>query len=248
MGVATARAIPFQARGDSLRALTLCWVLGLLLLAMPVTGLASGNASTDRLLEERIQAFLEERTRSLGDDVTITLHHNSARLPACENPQPFLPNSGQRLYGRVSVGVRCGEQARVRYLQADVSVLTQQVVLARDIAANTRLSASDLTLEEARLERLPRNALRDIAAAVGLIAVRPLPMGTTLQEYHLRREALVKRGDSVTVLAQGQGFSVSREVKALDNGALGEEVRLRTHDGDQLQARVVGRNRLEIVF
>lgn len=215
-------------------------------LAVPATALAA--TADDNPLERRVHDFLAERTQHLGDDVTITVYPGSARLPECQQPEPFLPNFGQRLYGRISVGVRCGEQRRVRYLQAEVSVMAQHVVVARDIAANARIVPSDLKLEEARLERLPRSAVLDIEAAVGLLAVRSLPAGTTLLEQHLRREALVKRGDSVTVYARGKGFTVSLEAEALDNGALGDEVRLRSDDGDYLQARVVGRDQLEIVF
>ncbi|SDK91371.1 flagella basal body P-ring formation protein FlgA [Modicisalibacter muralis] len=224
---------------------TMVWFVAAL--AVPAATLAA-TAATDGLLEQRVHDFLAERIQHLGDDVTITLHRGSARLPECQQPEAFLPNFGQRLYGRVSVGVRCGEQRRVRYLQADISVMTQHVVVARDIAANARIAAADLKLEEARLERLPRHAILDVDAAVGLLAVRPLPAGTTLQDYHLRREPLVERGDSVTVYARGNGFTVSLDAEALDNGALGDEVRLRTDDGDRLQARVVGRDKLEIVF
>jgi len=229
-----------------LLAWSMAWLISAL--ALPTTALASTAPTERSLLEERVHAFLEQRTRHFGDDVTITLYPGSARLPECKQPRPFLPNFGQRLYGRISVGVRCGEQDRVRYLQAEVSVMTEHVVVAQDIAADTPVSVSDLKLEKARLERLPRNALLEMEKAIGLLAVRALPAGTTLLEQHLRREPLVKRGASVTVFARGAGFSVSREAEALDNGAMGERVRLRTEDGDRLQARVVGRNRLEIVF
>ncbi|HET8791310.1 MAG TPA: flagellar basal body P-ring formation chaperone FlgA [Modicisalibacter sp.] len=225
---------------------SMIWLLSAL--AMPTMTLAASAPTSDGLLERQVREFLAERTQHLGDEITISVHQGSARLPECQRPQPFLPNFGQRLYGRVSVGVRCGEQRRVRYLQADVSVMAKHVVVARDIAADARLTAADLKLEEALLERLPRHAILDFDAAVGLLAVRPLPAGTTLQEYHLRREPLVERGDSVTVYARGDGFTVSLDAEALDNGALGDEIRLRTNDGDRLQAKVVGRDQLEIVF
>lgn len=223
-------------------------VAGLCVLAM-TSAAASSSMASDALLERRVHALLQEHTRDLGRETTITLHRSAARLPPCDDPQPFLTHPEQRLYGRVAVGVRCGEQGnQVRYLQAEVSVLVDHVVTASDIDRGATITAAALRLEEARLERLPRHALLNIDEAVGLMAARPLSAGTTLQTHHLRREALVKRGNQVTVMARGTGFSVTRKAKALDNGSLGESVRLRTEDGDRLKATVIGRNQLEVAF
>ncbi|SHF11657.1 flagella basal body P-ring formation protein FlgA [Modicisalibacter ilicicola DSM 19980] len=224
---------------------TLLWGLALL-----SSGAQANSPSPDEgLIERRVKDFLAERTRDLGRDITIRVHPGSARLPRCEAPQPFLTRPDQRLHGRVSVGVRCGNATGpVRYLQAEVSVLVDHVVAARDIAPGATITAQDIELAEGRLERLPRHALLDRDEALGLTAARPLRTGSLLQSHHLRRERLVERGDVVTVVARGGGFSVKREAKALDNGALGDSVRLRIASGDQLRATVTGPDRLEIPF
>lgn len=221
-----------------------------LFLFMPAAFAAADKTEqSETHVAQRVIDFLDAKTRHLGDEVTITLHQSSVRMPTCEAPEPFLPNPGQHLYGRVSVGVHCGEQAQTtRYLLADVSVLTEHVVTAHDVAAGSVITADDLTLHEARLERLPRNALLTIDEAVGLLAARPLAAGTTLQSHHLRKEPLVERGEVVTVIAQGNGFQVSREATALDSGGMGDVVRLRTEDRQRLEARVVGHGKLQIMF
>jgi len=75
-----------------------------------------------------------------------------------------------------------------------------------------------------------------------------LRAGTTLQSYQLRRQDLVKRGQTVSVIARGEGFAVRREAQAMDNGAMGEQVRLRIANGKLLQARVIGPKRLSVEF
>lgn len=221
-------------------------ILAVGILFLAPASLAS-TASANTMLAQRVEAFLMEQARDLGRDISITVHQGSVRLPACQDPQPFLTNPDQRMYGRVSVGLRCGEDNRqVRYVQADVSVLVDHVVTARDIEAGATISASDLKMEEARLERLPRHALLAFDEAIGLTAARPLRADTTLQTHFLRRPVLVARGDRVTVTARGPGFSVSRDVKALDNGSLGDEIRLATDTGEQLKATVTGPNQLKV--
>lgn len=216
---------------------------------MPAFAMAELTETADTHLEQRVLEFLDRETRHLGNEVTITLHSSAVKMPLCESPEPFLTNPEQKRYGRVSVGVRCGEQVRTtRYLQADVSVLTEHVVTIRDVMTGTALTADDLTLREARLERLPRHALLSIDEAVGLLASRPLSAGATLQHHHLRQEPLVERGQRVTVIAQGSGFKVSREATALDSGGLGDVIRLRTEGRQRLEAQVVGRGKLHIAF
>jgi len=51
---------------------------------------------------------------------------------------------------------------------------------------------------------------------------------------------VIERGQSVTVALTGDGFSVSQPAEALENGALGAWIRVRTvAKGEPLQARVV---------
>ncbi|MCD6008881.1 flagellar basal body P-ring formation chaperone FlgA [Halomonas sp. IOP_31] len=212
---------------------------------------ALADSSEEALIEQRVRDFLIEQARPLGDSVSVSVsvQRAQARLPACENPQPFLPRNNQRLYGRVAVGVDCnGEGGRTRYVQADVSVTIEHVVLARDVPRGATLTSQDLMLEKGFLEKLPRQAVKRIEGAVGLVATRALRAGTTLQSYQLRRENLVKRGQTVSVIARGEGFQVRREAQAMDNGAMGEQVRLRIANGELLQARVIGPKRLSVEF
>lgn len=235
----------FAKQSMTVAGLLLAWGLCVLSSASFAADVSNGKS----LLEQRAHDFLKAHARELGRVDSIIFHHSTARLPACEDPQPFLTTPEQRVYGRVAIGIRCGPQGnQVRYLQADVSVLVDHVVTARDIDAGETVGTGDLELAEAPLERLPRHALLSLEDAIGLLAARPLHAGTTLQAHHLRREKLVKRGEMVTITARGTGFSVRREAKALDNGSLGERVRLRTENGEQLEARVVGRGQLEISF
>ena len=224
-------------------------LLSLLALWLIPAMAAWGAAGAAPQIEERVTSFLIGHVSSLGRDIEITVHSSSARLPNCIDPQPFLTNPEQRLYGRVSVGLRCGELGeQTRYLQANVSVLVDHVVTAREVEAGAPLIAADLTLAEARLERLPRHALLSVDEAIGLTAARPLRTGTTLQTHYLRRPQLVSRGDHVTVTAHGTGFSVSRKAKALDSGALGDEIRLSTDNGERLIATVTGPNQLKVTL
>lgn len=215
-----------------------------LLLALPAT--AWGD---DAALLETVHAFLYEQSQALGDEVMIEVHPPAGQFPACQAAEPFLPGQRELAPGRVSVGVRCGDEGRqVRYLQAQLTVFGDYPVAARQLSPGERLGTDDLRLERGDLGRLPRQALREIDAALGLQLTRPLGEGRPLLASMLRAEPLVERRQRVVVEARGQGFRITREGEALDEGGRGERVRVRLSGREIIEAEVIAPGRLAVAL
>lgn len=221
--------------------------MGLLTLVLLLA--ADAATADDGAMLERVQAFLYERASEQGEEVVIEVSPPSARLPACESPQPFLPNPDAELRSRVSVGVRCGEQGRqVRYLQAEIQVVGQYLEIASEVSRGEILDASHLMERQGDLTRLPRGAVLSPEEAVGQQATRRLRPGQTLQEQHLHAPRLVERGDRIKLVATGSGFRVQREAEAIDPGGLGETVRVRLADRRIMEGRVTDEGRVGVDF
>lgn len=219
-------------------------LLALALLTLPAPGQADESA-----MMAKIHAFLYEQAAVAGEEVMIDIHPPRASLPSCEHPAPFLPNTASRPVGRVSVGVRCGDQGRqVRYLQAEIHVTGRYVEVGQTIGVGETIRPEHLTQQEGNLGRLPDQTILDPAQAIGQEATRPLAAGVMLQRHHLRAPRLVKRGQRVVVEARGAGFRIAREAEALEPGGKGEYVRVRLHDREILEARVTGQRRLSVDF
>ncbi len=193
------------------------------------------------------QAFLEAKAAPLGGQVQVTVLPPPATLPACADPQPFLPGADQRLPGRVTVGVRCGD-GQTRYLQAQVAVRGTYWVASRSVPAGTVLTADMLEARQGDLGRLPRQTVRDPAAIVGRLTTRTLAAGAVLQTSQLQSAWLVHAQRQVAVEAVGAGFSVSRDGQALQDGALGDTVRVRMANHSILTGVVAGSNLVKISF
>lgn len=222
----------------------LSWLLLLLLLTLPLVADAS-----ERLMLERVHALLHERASRLGDEVVIEVSPPSARLGECDNPTPFLPNPEVELRSRVSVGIRCGEDGRqVRYLQASVDITGTYVEVARNLGRGEPIRAEDLTLQHGKLGRLPRHTVMELEEAIGQHATRPLTPGLTLQEHHMQAPRLVYRNDSLKVEASGVGFRAQREGEAIDEGGLGDKVRVRLPNRLIVEGEVVGPARVAVDF
>lgn len=219
-----------------------------MLAASTVLAASTASASSDALMQD-IQQFLHQRARTLGDDIMIEVRPPSPHLPACVNPEPFLPDADRSPLGRVTVGVRCGSQHRqVRYVQAKVDVIGQYVVAAEDISRGTRLTKGLVRKQSGNLGDLSSRTLITVEEVVGKEARRPIRRGSSFQQQDVRAPLLIRRGDAVTVMAQGKGFRVTREGKAMEDGSQGETIRVRLARREILNARVVGEGRLAIGF
>ena len=75
-----------------------------------------------------------------------------------------------------------------------------------------------------------------------------LSHNVVLTQNSVRERWLVERNQQVTLQAEGAGFTISHEGKALDNGSLGSTVRVMGSDGKMLGAQVLGQNALRLRY
>ncbi len=190
-------------------------------------------------------AFLEQRSRHLGNKVQIKVAAPSAHWPHCTAPEAFLPSKNQADWGRITVGIRCSSGS-TRYLQAQVAVLGNYWVPRENIPAGTTITEELLRREKGEISALPSGTLLKRKEMLGLESRRPLRAGTPVQQYQLQQRALVKRRQTVTLVAAGRGFNIQREGRALDEGAMGDKVRVRLPDRQIISGRVSGRGQIHV--
>ncbi|MGR2737503.1 flagellar basal body P-ring formation chaperone FlgA [Billgrantia sp. Q4P2] len=213
------------------------------LLAIPAA------SADDTELLQVVHGFLHEEASALGDELVIELHPPSARLPACESPQPFLTRPGEAPLGRVSVGVRCGSDGRqVRYLQAEVGVMGEYPVLGAPLSPGETVRRDQLIMHSGNLAELPNRTLLDVDEIVGQMATRALAPGQPLQAHQFRSLPLVERNQRVVVEARGTAFRVLREGQALEPGGLGDRIRVRFDSREVVTAEVAGEGVLVVDF
>ncbi|KAF0804097.1 flagellar basal body P-ring biosynthesis protein FlgA [Alcanivorax xiamenensis] len=214
-----------------------------------VTGLlltAASLAVAVAPMEQQARAFLLREAARLGDHIEVTMQSPTAPLPQCGDATPFLPGHQRPLLGPVTVGVRCDGQ--VRYLQARVSARGRYWAAAQNLDAGTILEKDDLRAREGDLSTLPRRTVTDLDQLVGKELTRPLNAGMVLQDSVLRVRPLVRRRQPVKVEAMGTGFRIERAAHALEDGALGERIRVRLPDRRVLTVVVSGPNRTRVTF
>jgi flagella basal body P-ring formation protein FlgA len=192
------------------------------------TGPRQDGAAVRKLVE----SFLQTQTAGLPGKVTVTVGAVDPRmsLAACPDPQAFQ-QPGARAWGKTTVGVRCAAPAWTVYIQAQVIVIAEYVTAAAPLAQGQPIDASQLAMVKGDLAAMPAGIITDVAQAIGRTPTISLPAGTPLRLDSLKREVVVMQNQTVRVVSNGAGFSVSAEGKALRNAAEGEVVQVRTPSG-----------------
>ncbi|WP_174447302.1 flagellar basal body P-ring formation chaperone FlgA [Paraburkholderia kururiensis] len=192
-------------------------------------------------------AWLQQQVVGLPGKVTITVANVFPRgLAACTTMQPFVP-AGTRMWGRTTVGVRCaGERPWTLYLQAKISVQATYYTASRAIAPGEPLSAADLVARDGDLTLLPQAVVTDPSQAIGAVALVRVPAGLPLRQDMLRSASSVTIGQTVRVVAQGPGFSISSEGSAMNNASPGQQVRVKTAGGQIISGIVKEGGTVEI--
>ncbi|MBU0752747.1 MAG: flagellar basal body P-ring formation protein FlgA [Gammaproteobacteria bacterium] len=153
------------------------------------------------------------------------------QLVPCASFDVTMP-AGARPWGRTQVTVRCqAEGGWSLFVPVHIKVSGNYLVTARPMAQGQMLQESDLARQSGDLSEMPAGIITDPTQAIGRTLAMPLPAGRPLRGDMLRQTMVVLQNQSVKVIAEGSGFSVANEGRALTNAAEGQVVQVRLSNG-----------------
>jgi len=118
------------------------------------------------------------------------------------------------------------------------------VVAARRMFAGHLITAADVTLEYLP-EAEAAGAVNAVADAIGRRTAVTAPQGAMLAAAQLQSEDVIKRGDDVVFLLEKGAMTLSIKATALQNGAVGDVIRLRRgREKAELLGRVAAAGRV----
>jgi flagella basal body P-ring formation protein FlgA len=98
--------------------------------------------------------------------------------------------------------------------------------LIRRIATGETIARDDIQWQTARADTVARNVLLDLDRIVGKEAKRPLQPDQPLRAGDIRAPIVVAKGSLVTLVVQSPSMTLTSKGKAMENGALGDSVRI----------------------
>ncbi len=195
------------------------------------------------------EQFVREKTADVAGEVNVTVSRPDSRLhlAKCDRLEAWLP-SGNRLWGRASVGVRCQNPAWSIYVPVTVKVTGQALVAARPLSSGQILEAEDVRLQLRDLTAFPGGLFTNPEQVIGKTAATSIRADSLLRPEQLRSQLAVKQGQQVILVAQGAGFKVSSDGQAMGNAAIGQVVSVKTRSGQTIKGIAKGDGVVEVYF
>lgn len=170
------------------------------------------------------------------------------RLTLCRHPlQSSAPSSGREV-GNTVVSVRCaGPRPWKLYVPVEVEARLQVLVAAQPLERGVQVKAGMLSRAERDVAQLPYGYFTNQRPVLGQVLQRNLSPGKVLTPGMLSPPLLVRRGQVVTLAAGADGFSVTTQGVALQDGARGALVRVRNSRSKRVvQGVVTGSGQVQV--
>ena len=242
-----ARATP----GAVLRGLAWAFVLVLGLVASALPANADDAApALDPVLLEQVRALALGKADEPGTprvEVVVGQLDPRLHLAPCARIEPYLP-ANVRLWGKSRIGLRCkqGPTPWNVYLPITVKVWGRALVVPAGAAAGSVLADADLAEAEVDLAEEPSPTIADRKLVAGRTLAQALRPGQTVRQGHIKLRQWFAAGETVKVVALGEGFALESDGQALTNGIEGQSARVRTESGRVVTGQPAGERRMEI--
>jgi flagella basal body P-ring formation protein FlgA len=240
------------------------WAKGWLCLLAAWSGMSLALADTASKtpledLQEQALRWVATQPAFQGKSMQIAPLDWRLRIQPCQQSLQFE----QPFAGQASIKARCADPQWQMFLnlvqsngQTDLNKTAapatsnkQQVLVAKELLKRgTLINPSMFVKAEMPAPGMESQLLTDLKSLVNMELVRDLTPNTPLRSYDVKPAVLVKRGQEVIVTAgQGQGFQISLRAEALQDGGLGEQIRLKNSEsGRSLSAVVTGPNEAKV--
>ena len=220
---------PTAHRGTAWTAPTLVALLALGL-AVGLTASASparADASVAASVRTQLQAAATAAFSGAGRIDVVLRADAGAALPMC--PVPLTVDTmGQHLRGHVGVTVRCAATPGwTTHVAAQIKVLFPVVVSSAAIERGDRVTAASVAIVERELSGSSGAFFARLDQVVGQQTRAAIAAGQAIATWQLDRPHLITRGEQVALHAGADVFQVSTRAEALDNGRLGDQIRVR---------------------
>jgi flagellar basal body P-ring formation protein FlgA len=145
------------------------------------------------------------------------------RLVECTDPLKVSLPAGATFRARMTLGVSCtAPTAWTVYVPVNVETQSSVLVLRHAVGRGARLTAQDVEVQTRMVSGPGDDYLTDMAELSGRTLKRPLGAGAALTADAMAADAVIKRGQEVTLLAAAGGMEVrARGVAMTDAPAAG---------------------------
>lgn len=148
--------------------------------------------------------------------------------------------------GSFLIPVRDGDSKNTKWISGSVKVSKMVPIATRLIQQSDRIQEGDLKLSMTDVT-FAKDASAGIAELHGQQLIRSIQVGQPVWASDIKKEPALKRGQIVRAMLGDEKFEITMSMEALDNGFVGDTVKVKTSDSQKvLSATVVEKGLVKI--
>ena len=195
-------------------------------------------------IQATVKKFLKNNLQqSKGIEITTEIGHLDPRLKLaeCDTPLTAFSASDINQSSRFSVGIKCtGGKPWSLYITVNVHKMTNLYVTSRPVSRGEAISEDNIIKVSRDISKLRRSFFSEKDQLLGMIAKRSIRAGTILNNYQLKPPVIIRKGDNVDIIAKTSSLAIRMTGKALNNGAKGQNIRVKNNSSKRIiQATVI---------
>lgn len=208
-------------------------------------------------LRTRILDFAQNHFRQtygeqkFASDVKLRVSQLDQRLKLtrCEGKIRFELIQAAHQSRNLTVKTNCeGEKRWSIYVPLTIEIYDNVVVAARNLGRGSIIGEDDLRYLRVDTSSLPPGYVVDKNRVLGMELRRAARDGSYLVLSSLEAPQVVNKGDSVLLEARQSALTVAAKGTALDNGQVGEQIKVRNNQSERVvDALVTGPGRVTVV-
>ena len=219
-----------------------------LLLILPLSVVAAESYQSLAEITNTVKQFIQSEN-SLDEDSEVAIGRLDPRLrlKSCDEPlHSFFPQASRNT--KTTVGVRCpGSNPWTIYVSATISRVDKVLVARLHLRRGSQIKASDFDFKEYDLNRLKYGYFTDLKQILGKTLKRHLNQGAVLTPSAIAISKVIKRGESVSILAETAGITIRAKGQALEAGGIGDIIRVKNlNSKKEIEARITGPGQVKV--
>jgi len=209
---------------------------------------ASVSTAIELAVRQHIEQLLPAPDAALRRNIEINTLDPRLNLAPCEDALDLESPDSISNKQKFSIKVNCSNpQSWSVYVPVNIHYYGPVVVAQRHLSRNQKLSRNDVQIQEMEIAHINNSYFSRLQQVDGMIVKRPWRAGRALQPNMLHAPHLVKRGESVMIVASDPRFSIRMKGEALMPGAIGERIKVKnTSSKRTIEAIVIARGIVQI--
>lgn len=218
-----------------------------LLLGLGSQTLAATPHSAQSAVEQHLRSQLQAQAKQQHwQGLRLSFEHQPHSLSNSSCPEPWrISSHNSDLLARQRLNLHCHSSGQQLELLSQAQVFVQALHASTNIERGNPLGSHNSQLRELQLSKNQREFYDQAQQLSGLEARRRIRTGQLLSPALVKTARVVSRGERVRIIANKDGIVASTMGEALQDGGVGEVIRVRnissekTIDTQVLEAGVV---------